>query len=220
MQSLNCRSYKKSLLRERSVSFLLKSHSKRNAEPNTTEIEGEEVQKSFLRGCRTYTAEIEGEEVRKTFLRGCRTYITEIEGEEAPKSFLRGCRACVFQCGCVGIWLRHHHQFASYHHIISHNITSYIISHQWHENWIRSWFSANASSKWKSAKAQSKLREIQFHQPGNKEGISLCEAWISFFTKHGSFSLWSMKRREGVFSPKAQKRYVYKFHASQRNKLQ
>jgi hypothetical protein len=44
---------KKSFLRERRVSFLLKSRSKRNAEPNTTEIEGEEVQKSFLRGCRT-----------------------------------------------------------------------------------------------------------------------------------------------------------------------
>jgi hypothetical protein len=29
-----------------------------------------------------------------------------------------------------------------------------------------------------------------------------------------------MKRREGVFSPKAQKRYVRKFHASQRIKLQ
>jgi hypothetical protein len=28
------------------------------------------------------------------------------------------------------------------------------------------------------------------------------------------FSLRSMKRREGVFSPKAQKRYVSKFHAS------
>jgi hypothetical protein len=28
--------------------------------------------------------------------------------------------------------------------------------------------------------------------------------------KHGSFSLRSMKRREGVFSSKAQKRYVYK----------
>jgi hypothetical protein len=45
---------KKSFLRERSVSFLLKSRSKGNAEPNTTEIKGEEVQKSFLRGCRTY----------------------------------------------------------------------------------------------------------------------------------------------------------------------
>jgi hypothetical protein len=87
------RSYKKSFLRERSVSFLLKSRSKGNAEPNNTEIEGEEVQKTFLRGCRTYTAEIEGEEVQKSFLRGCRTYTTEIEGEEAQKSFLRGCRA-------------------------------------------------------------------------------------------------------------------------------
>jgi hypothetical protein len=43
-----------------------------NAEPNTTEIEGEEVQKTFLRGCRTYNTEIEGEEAQKTFLRGCR----------------------------------------------------------------------------------------------------------------------------------------------------
>jgi hypothetical protein len=34
----NCRSYKKSFLRERSVSFLLKSRSKGNAEPNTAEI--------------------------------------------------------------------------------------------------------------------------------------------------------------------------------------
>jgi hypothetical protein len=42
--------------------------------------------------------------------------------------------------------------------------------------------------------------------------IFLYEAWILFFTKH--------KKREGVFSPKAQKRYVCKFHASQRNKLQ
>jgi hypothetical protein len=32
----------------------------------------------------------------------------------------------------------------------------------------------------------------------------------SLFTKHGSFSLRSMKRREGVFSPKAQKWYVCK----------
>jgi hypothetical protein len=30
------------------------------------------------------------------------------------------------------------------------------------------------------------------------------------FTKHKSSSLRSMKRREGVFSPKAQKRYVHK----------
>jgi hypothetical protein len=34
-----------------------------------------------------------------------------------------------------------------------------------------------------------------------------------------NFSLQSMKRRGGVFSPKAQKWYVHKFHASQRNIL-
>jgi hypothetical protein len=33
-----CRSYKKSFLRERSVSFLLKIRSKGNVEPNTAEI--------------------------------------------------------------------------------------------------------------------------------------------------------------------------------------
>jgi hypothetical protein len=41
------------------------------------------------------------------------------------------------------------------------------------------------------------------------------EAWMflrsmDIFKKHVSFSLRSMKRREGVFSPKAQKRHVYK----------
>jgi hypothetical protein len=56
-------------LRERSVSFLLKSRSKGNAEPNTAEIE-DEAQKVNAKN----TAEIEGEEVQKTFLMECRTY--------------------------------------------------------------------------------------------------------------------------------------------------
>jgi hypothetical protein len=80
--NVSCRSYKKSFLREHSVSFLLKSHSKGNAEPNTTEIEGEarkvnantaEIE-GEARKVNANTAEIEGEEVQKTFLRGCRTY--------------------------------------------------------------------------------------------------------------------------------------------------
>jgi hypothetical protein len=55
------RSYKKLFLRERSVSFLLKSRSQGNAEltaksqRDTVEIEGEEVQKMFPRGCKTYS---------------------------------------------------------------------------------------------------------------------------------------------------------------------
>jgi hypothetical protein len=43
---------------------------------------------------------------------------------------------------------------------------------------------------------------------------------MDIFTKHGSFSLQSMKRREGVFSPKAQNGMYIKFHASQRTELQ
>ena len=76
------RSYKKSFLRKRSVSFLLKSHCKGNAKLTT------KSQRWFRRNIRRSaksqrdTAEIEGEEVQKTFLRGCRTYTAEIEGEE------------------------------------------------------------------------------------------------------------------------------------------
>jgi hypothetical protein len=33
---------------------------------------------------------------------------------------------------------------------------------------------------------------------------------VDILTRHKNSSLRSMKRREGVFSPKAQKRYVYK----------
>jgi hypothetical protein len=57
--------------------------------------------------------------------------------------------------------------------------------------------------------------ELQLRQPAHKTGISLSEAWISLFLQTTDFlSLRSMKRREGIFSPKAQKRYVCKFHAS------
>jgi hypothetical protein len=120
--------------------------------------------------------------------------------------------------------------FASYHHIIPHSITSYIISHH-DTNGIRSQSSENALQKWKCAKAQSKLSSLALLQ---QKGSLVYEAWMflrsldiltkhecfyepwmflrstNIFTKHGSFSLRSMKRREGVFSPKAQKRYVYK----------
>ena len=73
-------------------------------------------------------------------------------------------------------------------------------------------------------KILSKLHEVSFElqlrQPAHKRGISLSESWISLFLQTTNLlSLRSMKRREGVFSPKAQKRYVCKFHASQRNKL-
>jgi hypothetical protein len=59
---------KKPFLREHRVSFLLKSRSLGNAEPNTAEIQGE------ARKVNANTAKIEGEEVQKTFLRECKTY--------------------------------------------------------------------------------------------------------------------------------------------------
>jgi hypothetical protein len=42
------------------------------------------------------------------------------------------------------------------------------------------------------------------------EALKFFAAIGGFFTKHMSSSLRSMKRREGVFSSKAQKRYVHK----------
>ena len=41
--------------------------------------------------------------------------------------------------------------------IISHNIPSYIILHQWHKKGIQCWPSENASKKWNCAKAQNKF---------------------------------------------------------------
>jgi hypothetical protein len=69
--------------------------------------------------------------------------------------------------------------------------------------------------KWKCAKAQGKLRNTTLSALFQKKGFFVYEAGrflrsMDIFTKHGFSSLWSMKRREGVSSPKALKRYVYK----------
>jgi hypothetical protein len=53
--------------------------------------------------------------------------------------------------------------------------------------------------KIKGAKTRTKFREIKFYQPCHKEGISLYEIWISFSTKHGSFSLQSIKEGKVFF---------------------
>jgi hypothetical protein len=75
------RSYKKPFLRERRVSFCSKVVPKGMQSQIPPKVKGEEVQKTFLRGCRTYSEKstlippkVKGEEVQKTFLRGCRTY--------------------------------------------------------------------------------------------------------------------------------------------------
>ena len=119
--------------------------------------------------------------------------------------------------------------FASYHHIISHSITSYIISHLWHELTTKSIF-GEYSVKWKCAKAQS--RKIQLRHLCCKRRVLLftkhgCfyEVWkflrsMDILTKHESFSLRSMKRREGVFRRRLKNGMYKKFHASQRTELQ
>jgi PHP family Zn ribbon phosphoesterase len=67
----------------------------------------------------------------------------------------------------------------------------------------------------KDTKAQSKLRItassvlIRKKRSIIHEVLMFYKVWM-IFTRHKSFSLQSMKRREGVFSPKAQKRYVHK----------
>jgi hypothetical protein len=68
---------------------------------------------------------------------------------------------------------------------------------------------------WKDTKAQSKLiitaSSVLMRKKGSiiHEALMFYKVWM-IFTKHKSSSLRSMKRREGVFSPKAQKRYVHK----------
>jgi hypothetical protein len=76
--------------------------------------------------------------------------------------------------------------------------------------------------KWKCAKAQSKLRNTSSSALLQRKGSFVYEAGMflrgmDIFTKHEFSSLWSMKRREGVFSPKAQKRYVYKVSCIAKN---
>jgi hypothetical protein len=126
-------------------------------------------------------------------------------------------------CSSVGMWvcvfgilIISHHIITSFH-ITLHN-TSYCI------NSTRIEYEANLRQMLRQN--ENLLRhEVSFRKYSlislvTRRDISLYEAWISFFTKHGSLSLQSMKRREGVFLPKAQKLYVCKLHASQRNKLQ
>jgi hypothetical protein len=112
----------------------------------------------------------------------------------------------------VGMCLRHKHHVVSYYRIIPHSITSYIISHQQQDcaegKLLLSKYTMNETVRWSTKYTlgnhnltrQENFRRQQYHT------IAV-------------LSLRSMKRREGVFSPKAQERYVRKFHASQKNIL-
>jgi hypothetical protein len=92
----------------------------------------------------------------------------------------------------VDMCLWHKHHAASYHRIIPHSITSYIISHQQQRSSTKQTFS-NYSLTRKIFIDNNIIQQLCYRR---------------------AFSLRSMKRREGVFSPKAQKWYVRRFHAS------
>jgi hypothetical protein len=77
-------------------------------------------------------------------------------------------------------------------------------------NWKRSWPSENDLQKWKGAKAQRKLRITASSVLLWKKGSIVYEALMflrsmDVLARHKNSSLRSMKRREGVFSLKAQK---------------
>jgi hypothetical protein len=111
-------------------------------------------------------------------------------------------------CSTVGlcVYLRHKHHshtITSSHH--SHNMTSYIILHQWHKKGIQCWSSEIVSKKLCQGTKQV-LKKYNFINCNIKD---LLLTKHNIFTEYG-YSSRSMKRREGVFSPKAQKQYVRK----------
>jgi hypothetical protein len=114
----------------------------------------------------------------------------------------------------VGMCLRHKHHAASYHRIILHSITSYIMSHQ-QQDCVEGKLLLSRYTM-KCAGAQSTPSAIIIL---HARKIFVDNNIIQQLCYRRAFSLRSMKRREGVFSPKAQKWYVCKFHASQRNIL-
>jgi hypothetical protein len=115
--------------------------------------------------------------------------------------------------------------FASYHRIISHSITSYIMSHQWHQLKTRPTF-GQCYTKNKKVPRYKVSWESQLHQFWcGKRDLLFTKHWC--FTKYGWF-LRSIKTllyeawKEGkVFFRRRLKNGMYKkFHASQRTELQ
>jgi hypothetical protein len=171
------------------------------------------------------TAEIEGEKVQKTFLRECRTYTEnkrwsrKINGKEipiVPKGTQRWC-VPVWACGCVSS--APPSSFASYHHIIPHSITSYIILHRWHELNTKSTF-GDYFIKNENVLRHKVSWEMQLHQLYCKRRDPLftklgCfyEAWI--FSQSTDFFLYEAWKEGNVFFRRRLKNSMYiKFHAS------
>jgi hypothetical protein len=117
------------------------------------------------------------------------------------------------ECFSVGMCIRHKHHVASYDCIILHSITSHIIPHRQQRLSTKQIFGNNLMNE-SVLRHEASLRQIQSYL----ESLLITVSHNNFAIK-GLFSLRSMKRREDVFSSKAQKWYVHKFHASKRNIL-
>jgi hypothetical protein len=118
-------------------------------------------------------------------------------------------------CFRVGVCLRHKHHATSYHRIILHTITSYIISHQQQSceggtNALTKIFLMKHGTMCSSTKHAFGGYNFSHQEKSSSTTI----LYNSYGIEGVTLSLRSMKGREGVFSPKAKKWYARKFHAS------
>jgi hypothetical protein len=117
----------------------------------------------------------------------------------------------VWACGCVSSALAS--SFASYHHIIPHSITSYIILHRWHELNMKSTL-GDCFIKNENVLRHKVSWEIQLHQLHCKRrGSFVYEAGMflqstDIFTKYGSFFFMKHEKKGRCFFAEGSKRYV------------
>ena len=99
------------------------------------------------------------------------------------------------------------HNITSLHHL--HSITSYIILHEQRKKGVSVSIFEDCFEEIVPRHKNSYWRTIPSSNSEMKRSIGywFYEDWLLILWKHGYY-LRSMKRREGVFSPKAQKRYV------------
>ena len=137
-------------------------------------------------------------------------------------------KECVLHWGmCVGLRCKYHFCMSLHHYIISHNITSYIILHQWHKKGIQCWSSENASKKWNCAKAQNKFWRNTTSSALMWRKKSIVDEALMFLWRLENvlrsikallYEAW--KEGKVFFAAGSKTVCTKKFHASQRTELQ
>jgi hypothetical protein len=109
------------------------------------------------------------------------------------------------------------HNITSLHHL--HNITSYIILHQQRKKGVSVLIFEECFEEIVTGHKNSYWRIIPSSNSEMKRSIDywFYEDWLLILWEH-EYYLRSMKRREGVFSPKVQKRYVYEVSCIVKNR--